>query len=201
MARYDADWIDSMLRPERRGAFPAEHTLAELALGRGSVVADVGCGPGFYTLPAARLVAPDGRVYAIDLEPRMTERVQQRAALEGLGNIVETIRGDRARIPLDDEVADLTIAALLLHDLAERPAMVRDLARVTRAGGRVVAIEWTPEPDDTRPNRLTPDQTRGLLRDGGLHPDQPRRIGEKQYLVVARKPARGHPPSTLNRRG
>lgn len=190
MARYDADWIDSMLRPERRGAFPAEHTLAELAPRPDSVIADVGCGPGYYTIPAARLLGPTGRVYAIDLEPRMTERVQQRAALEGLGHIVKTIRGDRERIPLEDETADLTIAALLLHDLTERLAMVRDLARVTRNGGRVVAIEWAPDPDDTRLNRLAPEQTARLLRDGGLDSDPPRMIGEKQYLVVAHKTTR-----------
>jgi ubiquinone/menaquinone biosynthesis C-methylase UbiE len=190
MPRFDADWIDSMLRPERRGAPPAAEMLGSLGLRPADVVVDVGCGPGFYTLPAARLVAPGGRVYAVDLEPRMLDLVRERAAAAGVLN-VEIVRSTGPAIPLDDAVADLVIAALLLHDLADRAPMARELRRVARPGGRVVVAEWQPEPNDPRPNRLTPVQTAALLEGAGLRVVASRPLGSKQYLVLAQSPGSG----------
>lgn len=190
MPRYDADWIDWMLRPDRRGAPAAEETLAELGLAPGDVVADVGCGPGFYTLPAAQAVAnegAEGRVYAIDVAEAMLDLVRSRAEIAGLGRIVETRRSDGSAIPLGAATADWTIAALLLHDLSDRPSMVRDLARITRPTGRIVVVEWTPDPGDSRPNRMTSDQVARLLETEGLIVVERRPLGTLQHIAVAAK--------------
>lgn len=188
MPRYDDDWIDSMLQTERRGSPPAEETLAMLDPRPGDTVADVGCGPGFYTLAAARLIAPTGVVYAVDVEPRMLALVRQRAAAAGLGN-VETLTGVSTGVPLDRALADVALCGLLLHDLSDRRSMIGELKRILRPGGRVVVTEWLPEPGDTRPNRLTPEQTAGLLDAAGLRVVDCLPLGTKQYLIVARSPA------------
>jgi ubiquinone/menaquinone biosynthesis C-methylase UbiE len=161
--------------------------LGEIGVGPGDVVVDVGCGPGFYTIPAARAVAPRGKVCAIDVEEKMLDLVRARAEEAGVVTVVETRRSDGGQIPIDSAVADLTIAALLLHDLADRPGMIRDLSRVTRSGGRIAVVEWTPSPAETRPNRLTPEQTAHLLEAGGLEVLESRPLSEQQYLVVAAK--------------
>lgn len=184
MPRYDADWIDFMLQTERRGSPPAEQTLTYLGLGPGQIVADVGCGPGFFTLPAARLVAPTGRVYAIDVEPKMLELVAKRAAAENLAGI-EVRSGHRDRIPLDDATAHLTLCALVLHDLDDRLGIVRELARVTRPKGRIAIVEWAPDQDDQRPNRLRPQETASLFAEAGLPIIEISPLGSRQYLLIA----------------
>ncbi len=183
MPRFDADWIDFMLRPERRGSPPAEDVLAHLPIAAGQVIADVGCGPGFFTLPLARLVAPGGIVYAIDVEPAMLDLVRSRSAEKRLSGI-ETIRAEGGRIPLDDARADLTLCGLVLHDLSDREAMARELIRVTRPGGRIAVVEWTPDPDDSRPNRLHPEEAIALFDRAGRQMFQVTPLGKQQYLIV-----------------
>ena len=184
MPRYDADWIDHMLRPDRRGSPSAELTLAYLGLGPGQIVADVGCGPGFFTLPAARIIAPTGLVYAIDVEPRMLELVRSRVAEANIAN-VEILQGERHRIPLDDDAAHLTICGLVLHDLEDRLGLVRELIRVTRPNGRIAVIEWSPDANDARPNRLRPADTSALFAEAGRPVLEVTPLGTQQYLLVA----------------
>ena len=191
MPRYDADWVDWMLQAERRGSPPAEETLVSLGLAPGDVVADVGCGPGFYTIPAARLVTDGGRVDAIDVEPTMLDLVQERAKRARVESIVQTHLGSGALLPLSDAEASLTICALLLHDLPDRHAMTRELVRITRPGGQIAVVEWAPDRDDTRPNRLTPDQTKSIIESAGGAVVAVRSLGTTQYLVLANRPDPG----------
>jgi SAM-dependent methyltransferase len=183
MARYDADWIDSMLQPERRGSPTAEETLAKVGARPGLTVADVGCGPGFFTLAAARAIAPTGVVYAIDVETAMLDLVQKRAAAADLVNL-ETRRSTGERIPLDDASVDLAICGLVLHDLDDRAALVGELARITRPAGHIAVVEWTLEVGDTRRNRLAPEQVVQLLAEVGRTPASVTPSGAKQYLVL-----------------
>jgi len=182
--RYDADWIDSMLKEARRGAPPAEDTLREIGLQRGEVIADVGCGPGFFTIPALRVVSPSGWVHALDREPSMLSLVQQQASEEGLDHL-QTHLVESEGIPLANAVADLTICSLLLHDLDQRESFVTELARITRPLGRIAIIEWVPEPSETRKNRLSPELTAILIERTGRKVQINRQIGPLQYLVVA----------------
>lgn len=185
MPRYDADWIDYMLRPERRGSPPAEETVAYLGIAPGQTVADVGCGPGYFTLPIARVVGPTGLVYAIDTEPSMLDLVASRAATAGVAGI-ETRRAEPQRIPLDDGVADLSLGALILHDLPDRLHMVRELIRVTRPGGRIAVVEWVPDEDERRPNRMRPAEVSALFAQASRPVSEVTPLGSGQYLVIAR---------------
>ncbi|GAC1428271.1 MAG: hypothetical protein NVSMB65_01490 [Chloroflexota bacterium] len=62
------------------------------------------------------------------------------------------------------------MCALVLHDLApsDRAAMAADLARVCRPTGTILVVEWQAQPGETRPNRLLPAETAGLLAHAGL---------------------------------
>ncbi|MGH2459547.1 MAG: class I SAM-dependent methyltransferase [Chloroflexota bacterium] len=183
MPRFDADWIDYLLRPERRGSPPAEDVLSHLSIGSGSVVADVGCGPGFFTLPLARLVAPGGRVYALDVEPSMLDLVTARSIAAGLSGI-ESVRVESGRLPLDDARADLTLCGLVLHDLTDQPGMARELIRITRPGGQIAVVEWLPGAGDSRPNRLRPAEVISLFEDAGWRMGKVTPLGEQQFLVT-----------------
>lgn len=184
MPRFDAEWIEFMLRPELRGAPSAEETLKLIGPRPGQMVADVGCGPGFFTLPAAVAVGPTGRVYAVDIATQMLELVRARAAAARLDN-VETRQASELALPLDDASADVTICGLVLHDLVDRVAMARELARITRPDGAIAVIEWTVESDFKRPNRVPPDELARLLADVGRHPGAAIPLEPKQYLMLA----------------
>src|SRR5712692_5945948 len=169
MPRYDAEWIAMMLQPELREAPPAEETLGQIGVSPGQTIADIGCGPGFFTVPAAIAVGPTGRVYAIDVAANLLDLVRTRAAAAGLAN-VETRQSPGLPIPLDDASADVTICGLVLHDLADPAPLVHELSRVTRPDGLIAVVEWTPALADPRRNRMTPERTARLLSAAGRTP-------------------------------
>jgi SAM-dependent methyltransferase len=108
--------------------------VAEAALPAGGVAVDVGCGTG-RALPALRAaVGPTGQVLGVDITPEMLAVAAERAAPLGAGLLL----ADARRLPLPDAAADALFAAGLIAHLPDPLAGLRELARVTRPGGRLV---------------------------------------------------------------
>ena len=183
MPRYDAEWIQVMLRPELRGSPPPEEIVAATALRPGDVVADIGCGPGFLTLPAAMSVGPSGRVYAVDIEPSMLAVVRQRAAAVPIEHVV-TVAPRGSALPLPDQSVDVALCSLVLHDLDDPEDLMGEIGRITRPTGKVAIVEWTPEVNNPRKNRISPDVTARFLADVGFQAGDPIPLPPSQYLIV-----------------
>src|SRR5689334_2985659 len=84
-----APWL---MRDERQREEDCAMLLESLQLKPGQAVCDMGCGNGFYTLQLARIVGPQGRVLAVDIQPEMLHLLDSRAKEAGLANI-ELIEG------------------------------------------------------------------------------------------------------------
>lgn len=108
---------------------------------------EVGCGLGFFTIPAARIVGETGRVYAIDLHPLAIEMVRKKLARTGLTN-VEVMLADAADTGLPDESVDLAFLFGVVHVLP-LGRVLPEMHRVLRPGG-ILAVDafpgWSPEP-------------------------------------------------------
>ena len=118
--------IRDLVRPRRR-------ILEEARLRRGMTVLDYGCGPGSYTILAARAVGPAGRVHAADIHHLAVRRVEELALAEGLAN-VWTVRTDRAT-GLPDGSVDTVLLYDVLHDLTDPRGVLAELHRVLGPGG------------------------------------------------------------------
>ncbi|MFB0515047.1 MAG: class I SAM-dependent methyltransferase [Candidatus Neomarinimicrobiota bacterium] len=112
---------------------PREKILAEVGLQPGQQVLDYGCGPGSYTVVAARLVGNEGQVYALDIHPLAIQYVQRKAARQRLTNI-ETILSDCAT-GLPDSHIDVAFLYDILHGLSELVAILKELHRVLKPEG------------------------------------------------------------------
>jgi SAM-dependent methyltransferase len=103
-------------------------------------VVEFGCGYGTFTLAAARRIR--GVVYALDIDPDMVARTQQRAAASGIANVSAEVRDflqDGTGLP--DNTADYVMVFNLLH--AERPAeLLAEAYRVLTPGGRAGVMHW-----------------------------------------------------------
>lgn len=114
--------------------------LATANVQRGEHVIDVACGTGLATLPSAARVAPAGRVLGTDLAPKMVADLQRRAMAVGLTNVDVACRdAEDLRI---DESFDVALCSLGLMYVPAPAVAVRELHRVLRPGGRVVASVW-----------------------------------------------------------
>jgi SAM-dependent methyltransferase len=108
--------------------------VAEAAIPRGGVVIDVGCGTGRALPPLRAAVGPDGAVIALDLTPEMLAMARPACAAASAALVL----GDARSLPFPDAAADAIFAAGLVHHLPDPQAGLRELARVTRAGGLLV---------------------------------------------------------------
>lgn len=139
----DADsWARVFDDPQRDRWQKPHEVIMALKLTPGARVADIGAGTGYF---AARLahMTPDGRVYAVDLEPDMVRHLSERAKREGLGNLVAVqAKPDSPSIP---EKVDRILLVDTYHHIGERTAYFRRLRDSLRPGGQVAIIDFTAE--------------------------------------------------------
>jgi ubiquinone/menaquinone biosynthesis C-methylase UbiE len=138
-----------------------------LALAPGQVVADIGAGTGYFTVRLARAAARP-KVYAVDVERAMVEYVRQRAAKEGLTQVV-AVQGsaDRANLP---ERVDVVLIVDTYHHIPNRPAYFRELRASMMPSGRVAIIDFRKGASSGPPEhfRFTPDQITAEMKQAGL---------------------------------
>jgi SAM-dependent methyltransferase len=133
---------------DRRFAPVVEQVITRAALQPGQHVLDLGTGTGAVAIQAAPLIGPSGEVLGVDISPEMLAVAQERAAAVGLMNV--RFREGRAEaIPADDGHFHVVLASLSLMYAIDRAAAAREIARVLRPDGRVVAAAWAgPEQCD-----------------------------------------------------
>jgi ubiquinone/menaquinone biosynthesis C-methylase UbiE len=133
--------LDNPFTATNRAAVIVSH----LELRKGMRVLDVGCGPGRVTLPVAREVGPRGEVVAIDLQPGMLKRAQQRARAAKLDNIrfLEVGVGAGA---LDVEPADRALLVTVLGEIPDRAAALKEIFAALKPGGILSVTEIVFDP-------------------------------------------------------
>jgi ubiquinone/menaquinone biosynthesis C-methylase UbiE len=119
--------------------------LKSAGLVSGQDVLEVGCGPGFFTVPAARIVGKRGTVHALDVNPLALEKVRQKVEQEGVTNVC-TILADAGQTGLPSESFDFIFAFGLGHVVGGADRMIAELHRLLRPGG-TLSIEGRLKPN------------------------------------------------------
>ena len=141
MSFRGAEWLE---RSERVDEEQPERVLDAMGVGPGDVVADIGCGSGYYARRLARRVQPGGRVYCEDIQPEMLEIMAGRAEAEGLTGI-EAVLGTATDPRLPDGAIDWVIIADVYHEMSEPEAMLDAIRRALSPRGRVALLEYRVE--------------------------------------------------------
>lgn len=152
--------------------FDPEKILAFAGLSRGSVVADFGCGNGFYPVATGKIVGDSGTVYAVDIVEESLQATVSAAKHATLANI-HTIKHDLSLpgVNIPDASCDAVILSGILHLEKLRKNVIRETYRVLKTGGKVLVIEWKKEQLPFGPNisqRVSEKQVQDLLVAAGL---------------------------------
>ncbi len=187
MHRFNPEMRQRLLSAERYQFLPPDTVLALLPLRADAGIADVGCGPGFFTLPLAERT-PRGRVFAVDIEPLMLEDVSRRAAEASLTN-VETVRATEQDVPLPPASLDGIFTSMVYHEIADRIPYLTMLRRLLRPGGWLALLEWerrqNPGGGPPLDARLPPEQTADELAAAGWRIAARHAPNEWTYLLLA----------------
>lgn len=176
--------------PERRKLLPPETTLLSLGLKSGMRLADIGCGSGFFSLPAAIIVGDNGFVYGTDIAQELVDYCTARAKATGVANTL-FIKGEEAKIPLPDEEVDAVLLANIVHELLEPRKSFDEVKRILKPGGKVFLIEWKKAETPMGPpieDRIAAVEAEVLLQSYGFVTEDYLDLGLGHYAILAHSP-------------
>ena len=160
--------------------------LSKLGLADGMKVVDLGAGSGFYAIEAARRVGNSGRVYAVDVQKDLLERLRNQAVSAGINNI-EVVWGNAEKVggtKIREGIADRVIASNILFQVENPNEFALEVKRVLKPGGKALVVDWS-EVSPLGPRVPFPAMKAQMLFEKiGFKLDQPFGAGEHHYGLV-----------------
>jgi SAM-dependent methyltransferase len=134
-------YVSKLEDPERDAWQKPDEVVRALELRPGQVVCDIGVGTGYFARRFAAAVGPAGRVFGVDVEPRMLEALAQRLGAASIRNVtpVMGLPGDPL---LPAAACDLIVVVDTYHHFPDGPAYLRRLGDALKPGGRLVNIDF-----------------------------------------------------------
>jgi ubiquinone/menaquinone biosynthesis C-methylase UbiE len=164
-----------------------EAILAEIGVKPGYTFADIGCGDGFFTLPAARLVGEKGTVYGLDINPDFIASIREKAEKEGLANI-HLVVGKGEDVVLCEACADVVFFGIVLHDFSAPAKVLANAAKMLKPDGILANLDWKKEPMSMGPPvhiRFSQQDATRIIEGAGFHVQSVKDSGLYHYLVIA----------------
>jgi ubiquinone/menaquinone biosynthesis C-methylase UbiE len=164
--------------------------IARLGLTEGMKVVDLGAGSGFYSFEAAKRVGTTGRVYAVEVQKDLLERLRSTGVAQGLRNI-EVIWGNVEKIggtKLREALADRVIASNVLFQLEKPDEFALEIKRILKPGGKVLVVDWSDVSPLGPKTPFSAMKAQALFEKSGFKLDQSFGAGDHHYgLVLVRQ--------------
>jgi SAM-dependent methyltransferase len=140
------EWMTGLLEnPYMDAVAGAEMILDRASVSRGMKVVDIGSGPGRVTIPAAERVGPSGEVVAVDIQPKMLDRLRERVEAKSLGNVKLLLAG-AGEGRLREGYYDRALLVTVLGEIPDREGAMAEIAKALKPGGMVSITEVLPDP-------------------------------------------------------
>ena len=185
MTHEGAPWLD---RPERDQEERPDLVLQALQLRPGDLVADVGCGTGYFTWRLAQAVGPRGVVYGEEIQPEMLDLLAGNMRAHRVTNVVGVLGS--VSDPKLPQPVDLVLLVDVYHEFSEPAEMMAAVCRSLKPGGRVVFVEYRGE-DPSVPikplHKMTEAQVKKEMTAQPLDYVETVRTLPRQHLIIFRK--------------
>jgi len=171
----------------RRKIMDPDAILTKAGMKAGMTLVDIGCGQGYFALPAARIAGPKGKVYGIDIDEEGLEHIDSIASGERLN--IRTILGEAESAVACEGCADVVFFGICLHDFYDPEKVLANAMRMLKPRGKLADIDWKKKPMEGGPPldiRLSEEQASKLIEDAGFAVESCEEIGGRYYLIIAR---------------
>ena len=139
-------WLGWLLEnPYMEAVASAATILDQLNLEAGMSVLDIGCGPGRLTIPAAKRVGSTGTVVALDIQPAMLHKLEQRLEEHHISN-VQAILGGIGQNLLQKETFDCAILVTVLGEIPNQSPALQEIYDALKPNGLLSVTEVIPDP-------------------------------------------------------
>lgn len=173
--------------PERRKWQDPEQILSAIGLREGMVFVDMGCGEGYFAIPAARRVRNYGKVYAVDINAESIERLRTQAGKEGLKNLFSRV-GEAEKTCFCEGCADIVFFGIDLHDFGDPVAVLANARHMLGPQGRLADLDWKDQPMELGPppgKRFSIRKASTMIESVGLRILDIQEAGPYHYLIIA----------------
>jgi ubiquinone/menaquinone biosynthesis C-methylase UbiE len=178
-----ADWLT---RPERETEERPALALDEIGIVKGSVVADIGAGAGFYTKLLVERVGAQGKVYAEDIQPGMIELLRKRI---NEPNVIPVL-GTETDPKLPASALDLALLVDVYHEFSHPQTMIRKLREALTPDGRLVLLEFRAEDAKLsirREHKMSVEQVQAEIEPEGFQLMQRSEKLPRQHILIFKK--------------
>jgi ubiquinone/menaquinone biosynthesis C-methylase UbiE len=188
-SRPAEEWSKTLEQPSRTETLKIDEIVAKLGLRPGQVAADLGAGTGLFSVPMAKNVAPNGTVYAVEIDKGFFPMIEAKAK-EGKLTNVRTVTGEFTDPKLPAQNVDLAFMHDVLHHVDNRADYLKTAAKYVKPGGRFVVIDYKADqsPHRDQPNLIvSEDQVIAWMKAAGF--SKVERIAlfpEKYFLMFSR---------------
>ena len=187
--RFDSSQAYKLDAPERHIWLPSAEVVDALAVQSGDIIADVGAGTGYFSLPLAEAAGPLGKVCAVDAQAEMLSHLRRKLLERSVPN-VELILAEAESTALRDACCNLVFLANVWHEFADRSTVLRESSRILKHPGRIAILDWRPdverEPGPPLDHRLDASTAADPLRSAGFLQIATVNVGPYSWLVQGR---------------
>ena len=171
-SRPAPDWIQRLERPERIATLKIDYIISSLDLKPGQVVADLGAGPGVISIPMAKAVMPNGKVYAVDIDKAFIDHIKMRAGEQHITNVIPVL-GKYTDPALPAQDVDVALFHDVLHHIKDRAEYLKATAKYVKPTGKIAIVELDPKTGSHRDDpslTISKDQAKEWLAAAGFKP-------------------------------
>jgi ubiquinone/menaquinone biosynthesis C-methylase UbiE len=187
---HHIDRVKFLMFEERKQWHNPETILNEAGITRGMIIADLGSGPGFFTIPAAQMIGETGLVYAVDSNQTMLNGLKENIAKSEVNpNIIKIVNSDVCHTGIPEESVDLVLFANVLHEVEDRKAFFQEVRRISKPTAYIVDVDWKKVQTEYGPpfkERLSEDEANRVLSESGFTVVKQTDAGPYHYELICK---------------
>ncbi|MCI0894002.1 MAG: class I SAM-dependent methyltransferase [Chloroflexi bacterium] len=182
------EFIGRLLSPERAETLDPLVIMSFCPINIHDTVADIGCGPGFFTLPLAKVLV-NGKLYALDIDDEMLAACREKITQARMGN-VEILKCGEFEFPLEPASVDGAFLAFVVQASPDKPRLLHEVRELIRPRGWCTVLEWYRKETEYGPpleRRIEPDELVKVAESAGFRPRGWRDINGDNYMMTLRR--------------
>ena len=138
MHKFNIKNLEKLDNPERRRSMPADETLRKFNINNDRTLLDVGCGIGYFTIPAANILK-QGKAIGLDIMSEIIDIARKKSI--NISNI-EFKKSDEYSFPIDTDTIDYVFICNVIHEIIDKPRYFKEIKRVLKTNGVLCIIDF-----------------------------------------------------------